>query len=176
MWQKLWILLWRSSFVWSLCLSFPGLGVTIKHFFCNNQEDNRCFINEHVNERALREIYLRNFQIPIEFGESYAIMASYNMINGIHTTNHRPILHDVLHNEWKFNGMMMTDWCTSIKISQDFARPNPWYQISSSKECIIAGNDLQMPWCQENEDDIIEDIEKGEIKNWRSSSLHCSSS
>ena len=136
--------------------SFPRLGVTIKHFFCNNQEDNR---------NALREIYLRNFQIPIELGEPYSIMTSYNLINGVHTANHKPVLHDVHRNEWKFKGMVMTDWSTSMEMSKEFARPNPRYPKASFKECINAGNDLQMHGCKENEDDIIEGIEKGEIKN-----------
>ena len=144
--------------------SFPGLGVTLKHFFCNNQEDNRCFVNEHVNERALREIYLRNFQIPIELGNPYSIMTSYNLVNGIHTANHKPVLHDVVHNEWGYKGLIMTDWCTSMEMSRLFAKPNPKYSISSSKECINAGNDLQMPGCLENEADIIEGVEKGEVK------------
>lgn len=58
------------------------------------------FQSQHINERVLREIYQRNFQIPIEFGDSYAIMTSYNLINGIHTINHKPILDKILHNEW----------------------------------------------------------------------------
>ena len=143
--------------------SFPGLGVTIKHFFCNNNEVNRCFVNEHINERALREIYLRNFQITLENCEPYSIMTSYNLVNGIHTANHKPVLHDVVHNEWGYKGVIMTDWCTSMEMSRAFALPNPKYDISSSKECINAGNDLQMPGCRENEADIIEGVEKGEV-------------
>ena len=130
--------------------SFPGMGVTIKHFACNNSEDNRMFINEHVNERALREIYLRNFQITVELGKPYSIMTSYNLINDIHVANHRPILHDVVHTEWEYNGLIMTDWCTSMKSSYNYARPNLRYENSSSNECINAGNDLQMPGCVEN--------------------------
>ncbi|KAK8842125.1 hypothetical protein M9Y10_026352 [Tritrichomonas musculus] len=144
--------------------SIPGLGVTIKHFFCNNSEDNRCFINEHVNERALREIYLRNFQIAIENCSPYSIMTSYNLVNGIHAANHTPVLHNVVHNEWGYKGVIMTDWCTTMEMSRLFARPNPRYDISSSKECINAGNDLQMPGCKENEDDIIQGVENGEVK------------
>lgn len=144
--------------------SFPGLGVTLKHFFANNQEDNRMFVNEHINERALREIYLRNFQIPIEMGNPYCIMTSYNLVHGIHTANHRPVLHDVVRNEWGYKGMIMTDWCTSMESSLHFAKSDPQYPIASSKECITAGNDIQMPGCKQNEDDIIEGIQKGEIK------------
>ena len=144
--------------------SFPASGVTIKHFFCNNQEDNRMFINVHINERALREIYLRNFQIPIELSNPLSIMSSYNLINGIHAANQRSILHDVLRNEWGYNGLIMTDWCTSMEVSHNFSKPNPKYPIASSKGCIIAGNDIQMPGCKENEEDIILGVENGEIK------------
>ena len=144
--------------------SFPGLGVTLKHFFANNQEDNRYFVNEHINERALHEIYLRNFQIPIELGYPYAIMTSYNLVNGLHAANHKPVLHDVVHNEWGYDGLIMTDWCTSMEISKDLGKPDQKYPISSSVECINAGNDLQMPGCKENEDDIVKGVEKGSIK------------
>ena len=65
-----------------------------------NTEDNRCFINEHVNERELREIYLKNFQIPIELAHYYSIMTSYNHVNGLHTANQTPVLHNVVHNEY----------------------------------------------------------------------------
>lgn len=143
--------------------SFPGLGVTLKHFFCNNNEDNRMFINEHVNERAMREIYLRNFQIPVEEGKPYSIMTSYNLVNGVHAANHKPVLHDVVHTEWGYEGLIMTDWFTSSETSYMFSKPNPKYPFSSSKECINAGNDLQMPGCQQNEDDIIEGVQKGEV-------------
>ena len=119
-------------------------------------------MNAHVNERALREIYLRNYQIAFELCSPYSIMTSYNLINGLHAANHTPILHDVVHNEWGYKGLIMTDWCTTMEISHLFGRLNPHYDISSSKECINAGNDLQMPGCKENEDDIIEGIEKGE--------------
>ena len=143
--------------------SFPRLGVTLKHFFCNNNEDNRMFINEHINERPLREIYLRNFQIPIELGEPYSIITSYNLVNGIYSANHRPVLHDVVHVEWEYEGVIMTDWCTSMEMAYTFSKPNPKYPISSSKECIRAGNEFQMQGCKENEDDIIEGVEKGEV-------------
>lgn len=91
-------------------------------------------------------------------------MTSYNLVNGIHTANHKPVLHNVCHIEWEYKGLIMTDWCTSMEMSHDFAKPNSKYSISSSKECINAGNDLQMPGCKKNEDDIIEGVEKGEVK------------
>ena len=144
--------------------SFPGLGVTIKHFFCNNSEDNRCFINEHVNERALREIYLKNFQIPVELAKPYSIMTSYNLVNGLHTANHKPVLHNIVHNEWDYKGMIMTDWCTSMEVSLSFAKSEPRYPKASSAECINSGNDLQMPGDMTLVNEIIEGSEKGNVK------------
>lgn len=144
--------------------SFPGLGVSLKHFFCNNTEDNRCFLNEYINERALREIYLRNFQIPIELGNPFSIMTSYNLVNGIHTANHKPVLHYIVHSEWGFNGMIISDWFASMEMTKLFAKSKPKYPITGSKECIIAGNDVQMPGCRKNEVDIIDGFEKGDIK------------
>ena len=143
---------------------FPGLGVTLKHFFCNNQEDNRFFVNEHVSERALREIYLRNFQIPIELGNPYSIMTSNNLVNGYHAPNHKEVVQKVVHNEWGYDGMIMTDWCITMDSTYACAKSEPIYKIAVSRECIIAGNDLQMPGCVENEKDIIEGVEKGDVK------------
>ena len=65
-------------------------------------------------------------------------MTSYNLIDGVHAANNKPILHDVV----------QVDWCTTMKMSYDFSKPNPKYKISNSKECINAGNDLQMPGCK----------------------------
>ncbi|KAK8876164.1 hypothetical protein M9Y10_006353 [Tritrichomonas musculus] len=144
--------------------SFPGLGVTLKHFFCNNQEENRFFANEHVKERALREVYLRNFQIPIELGKPYSIMTSYNLVNGYHTPNHKEVLQKVVHNEWGYEGMIMTDWCITMESTYAIAKSEPKYKIASSRECINCGNDLQMPGCVENEQDIIKGVEEGAVK------------
>lgn len=136
-----------------------GRGTTIKHYLCNNQEDNRMFVNVHIKERALREIYMKGFEIAVKESKPYAMMTSYNLLNGIHTANHREIL-DVAREEWGFDGLVMTDWYAS----QDTAfmdATSEIYPYSSSVQCIKAGNDIQMPGCAENVADIMEGVRKG---------------
>ena len=80
--------------------SHRGCFVTIKHFCCNNQEDNRNRTNANVNERALREIYLRGFRIVVQEGHARALMTSYNKVNGTYVNNSYELLTKVLRNEW----------------------------------------------------------------------------
>lgn len=113
--------------------STPGNYTTIKHFACNNAEDNRIHSNSHVSERALREIYLKGFEINIKEAGSKSVMTSYNMINSVYTPDSYDLCTKVLRNEWGFEGVVMTDWY-STKPGQghtDFAIAN--------------GNDMIMP-------------------------------
>jgi beta-glucosidase len=137
-----------------------GKGTTIKHFAANNQEDNRFFTNAHISERALREIYLKGFEIAVKESQPFSIMTSYNLINGIHSANHYDMLQGIVRDEWGFEGMFMTDWCTSQDVSGFSVVSEPKYPISASTGCIYSGNDLQMPGCKKNVDDIIEAIEE----------------
>ena len=130
--------------------SMPGAGTTIKHFACNNQEDNRIGSDSIISERALREIYLRGFEIAVKESQPACIMSSYNLINGIHTANSYDLCTKVLRDEWGFKGIVMTDWATT--------RPEAG---SISHKCIQAGNDLIMPGTQADIDDIIDANEKG---------------
>ena len=114
--------------------SVPGVGTTIKHFACNNQEDNRMGSNSILSQRVLREIYLRGFEIAVKEAQPMAIMTSYNLINGLHTANSWDLCTQAARNEWDFQGIIMTDWCTT------FPRGG-----STSWKCIAAGNDLVMP-------------------------------
>lgn len=139
-----------------------GKGTTIKHFAANNQEDNRYFVNAHVSERALREIYLKGFEIAVRESQPFSIMTSYNLLNGIHTANSRDLLQFVARDEWGFEGVVMTDWFTSQNVPMLTGKFERKYPISASTGCIHAGNDLQMPGCQENVDDIIKAVKSGE--------------
>lgn len=142
--------------------SHEGHGTTIKHFAANNQEDNRMFTNAHISERALREIYLKGFEIAVKTAQPYAIMTSYNLINGTHAANHYEMLQNVARDEWGFEGLIMTDWYTSQDTTAlGMVSESGKYSHSDSVQCIKAGNDLQMPGCKKNVDDIIEAVKAG---------------
>ena len=138
-----------------------GKGTTIKHFAVNNQEDNRYFVNAHVSERALREIYLKGFEIAVREAQPLSIMTSYNLLNGIHTANSHDLLQGMARDEWGFEGTVMTDWFTSQNVPMITGKFKPIYPISASTGCIYAGNDIQMPGCQKNVDDIVEAVTTG---------------
>ena len=137
-----------------------GCGTTIKHFAANNQETNRFFNNSHVGERALREIYLKGFEIAVKEAKPLAIMTSYNLLNGTHTANRRDLLQDICRMEWGYEGMIMTDWNTSVDVPEITLTTSSKYPIASSVGCVYAGNDVQMPGCSKNVTDLIEAVEE----------------
>ena len=116
--------------------------------------------NSHISERALREIYLKGFEIAIRESQPYALMTSYNLLNGTHSANNYELLEMCARNEWGFYGVVMTDWCTTME-------PSAWlvdkikYPQASSAGCIAAGNDLIMPGCQKDVDDIVQAVQEG---------------
>ncbi len=125
----------------------PGVGVSIKHFACNNQEDNRMHVNEMISERALREIYLKGFEIAVKTADPMTIMTSYNRINGIHSANNRDLCTVAARQEWGFRGFIMTDWSTTNGGG------------SSAAKCIAAGNDLVMPGKDSDIQEIVDAAE-----------------
>ncbi len=131
--------------------SRAGTGTTIKHFACNNQEDNRKGSNSVVSERALREIYLRGFEIAVKTSQPMAIMTSYNLINGVHSANSRDLCTVVVREEWGFRGIIMTDWTTTGRGG------------SSAWGCVAAGNDLIMPGSDGDHEEIRAALADGQL-------------
>ncbi len=131
--------------------SHKGAQVTLKHYTCNNQEENRMGSSSNVNERALREIYLRGFGIAVKESDPKSIMSSYNLINDLYSPNNYDLLNKYLRNECGFNGFVMTDWG-----SCDYGR-------GKARLCPKAGNDLIMPGNADNRKDILEAVECGEL-------------
>lgn len=120
--------------------SHPGCGVTIKHYCANNQETNRYNNNSAVSERAMREIYLKGFGICVRESQPAAVMTSYNLLNGVHTSQRRDVIEDVLRAEFGFRGVVMTDWVIAGFLSKDAKYPPP------DAGCVAAaGGDLFMP-------------------------------
>jgi beta-glucosidase len=123
--------------------SHKNTGTTLKHFAGNNQEINRFNNNAKMSERTLREIILKGYQIAIEESQPTAIMTSYNLINGIHTSQNKQLLIDVLRNEWNFKGLIMTDWIFSgrseFKISKHPPQ-NIFYNIKGGMNIMMPGS------------------------------------
>ena len=90
-----------------------GVAATLKHFAANNQEFNRHELSSDVDERTLRELYLRTFQIALRDGRPEALMSSYNPVNGVHASQNGWLLNDVLKGEWNFRGLLMSDWVST---------------------------------------------------------------
>ena len=105
------------------------IGATLKHFAANNKESNRKRSDSRVSERALREIYLRAFERIIRDADPWAVMSSYNVINGVRVSESRELFTDILRGEWGYQGLTMTDWWTI---------GDPWKELA-------AGIDVRMP-------------------------------
>ena len=86
------------------------IGACVKHFCVNNKETNRRNSDSRVSERALREIYLRAFELIVKREKPWAVMTSYNLLNGVHTSENRELLTGILREEWGFDGAVTTDW------------------------------------------------------------------
>ena len=145
--------------------SVDGKGVTIKHFACNNQEDNRMFSNSHVSVRALRDIYLRGFEIAVKLAQPFCLMTSYNLLNGIHTANNYELIQNVLRDEWDYEGLVMTDWYSSFEDVEflGYDEKKIKYPPAFSRLCVYAGCDMQMPGCAKNAEDIVTAVHNGRL-------------
>ena len=139
-----------AAFVTKGVQSKNGCGVTIKHFACNNQEDNRMGVDARVSEKALREIYFRGFEIAVKESKPLAIMTSYNLINGVHAANCKELCTTLAREEWGFDGLIMSDWNTTVPEDGSI----PW-------KCAEAGNDVIMPGNPDDDKNIREALNKG---------------
>lgn len=124
-----------------------GVGTSVKHFAANNQEINRLENDARVSNRALRELYLKNFEIAVKEGKPWTVMSSYNKLNGEYTQQKHGLLTTVLRDEWGFDGIVMTDW--GVKDGT----------VKSAK----AGNDLMEPGRQVEIDRLLAAVNEGSI-------------
>ena len=134
----------------------PGCGTTVKHFAANNQETNRYGSNSIVSERAVREIYLRGFEIAVRESQPRALMTSYNLLNGIHTSERRDLIEDVLRAEFGFRGIVMTDWIVAVL---SFGKKK--YPAPNAARIAAAGGDLVMPGGPGDLKAMLEGMKKG---------------
>ncbi len=128
-------------------IQLEGVGASPKHFVANNHEWNRYTIDVRVSQRALREIYLRGFEIAVRESAPWTIMSSYNKLNGAYTAERSDLLNGVLRDDWGFDGIVVTDWFAGASAA---AQQN-------------AGNDLLMPGTQVQRTELIEALKDGRL-------------
>jgi len=126
-----------------------GVGTSVKHFALNNQETKRSRNDVRVSERALREVYLKGFEIIVKKSQPWTIMSSYNKLKGTYTSESKYLLTDILRDDWGFKGLVMSDWFggqnapAQIKAGNDLLEPGTKFQWDALKEAVKSG-DLPM--------------------------------
>ena len=123
-----------------------GVGACLKHFFANNQEYRRSDVSVGVDERTMREIYLRAFETVIKKAQPWAVMASYNKVGSVYSTANKEAITDILRNEWGFKGLVMSDWGAT----------------HDRAEAIAAGCDLTMP-AEDTDGEIVKAVQEGRL-------------
>ena len=125
-----------------------GISACVKHFACNNQEENRMTLDSVVDERTFREIYLTPFEIAVKEGKVKSIMSSYNLINGVYANENKHLLVDILRDEWGFDGLVVTDW-------------------GANNDGILSlkcGNQLEMPGTPDRPEEVFNAIDYREME------------
>ncbi|CAM3575782.1 MULTISPECIES: beta-glucosidase family protein [Paenibacillus] len=129
-------------------LQSEGVGASLKHFACNNQENEKMVTSSEVDERTLREIYLSAFERIIKKSDPWTVMCSYNLLNGSYTSENEHLLHDILREEWGYEGVVLSDWTA----------------VNDRIRGLKAGLDLEMPGpAHYNTKAIVEAVERGEL-------------
>nr|MBA2677794.1 glycoside hydrolase family 3 C-terminal domain-containing protein [Ktedonobacteraceae bacterium] len=129
-------------------LQREGVGASIKHYVCNDEEFERYSISSEVRERVMREVYLLPFQIAVHESHPWTIMAAYNLVNGVAASESQYLLTKILREEWGFDGVVVSDWYESVK---------------STAASINAGLDLEMPIPRFRGEKLLEAVERGEV-------------
>ncbi len=124
-----------------------GVGTTLKHYVANDQENKRFTVNAVVEDRALREIYLAPFEMAVKEANPWAVMGSYNRVNGVHCCENRTLLLDVLREEWGFDGLVVSDWTA----------------ITDKAASIKNGCDLEMPGPSMRDQEVLDAFNKGDL-------------
>lgn len=129
-------------------LQSQGVGASVKHYVCNDEEFERFTLSSEVRERALREIYLPPFRAAVREAGTWTVMAAYNNVNGIPASEHPYLLQEILRDEWGFDGVVMSDWFFSVK---------------STAASVNAGLDLEMPHPQWRGEQLLQAVERDEV-------------
>jgi len=127
-----------------------GVGVSAKHFAVNSQESSRTKVDERLSQRALRELYLKGFEMAVRQSAPWTLMSSYNIINGVYAQGNKDLLTTILRDEWGFRGIVMTDWIGKRD------------QLPTEQE-VEAGNDLMMPGYPAQAEDIVAAVKAGRL-------------
>ena len=137
----------KTAAAYILGVQKNDVGTSIKHFAANNQETNRMNTDAHISQRALREIYLKGFEIAIKESKPWTVMTSYNYINGIYTSESKDLVTTILRDEWGYEGTVMTDW----------------FGGKDGAKQMWAGNDMLQPGKAEQFDSIVAGVKSGKL-------------
>jgi beta-glucosidase len=129
-------------------LQQEGVGASIKHYVCNDEEFERYSISSEVRERVMREIYLPPFEAAVRESRPWTVMAAYNLVNGIAASESPLLLTEILRDEWSFDGVVVSDWFESVK---------------STAASVNAGLDLEMPGPRWRGEQLLAAVERGEV-------------